>query len=66
MIKKTTKLIFILFGLSAQLNAQCIAAGPKSPSNVSNDASIGTLTLTNTGNVNFFNRNKCNRNCKHY
>lgn len=51
MIKKITKLIFTVFGLTAQLNAQCISSGPKSPSNVSNNTSIGTVALTNTGNI---------------
>jgi hypothetical protein len=50
-LKKTIVSISILLSILADLNAQCVAVGPNSPSGSSDDPSIGTTAWVNTGNI---------------
>jgi len=51
MVRKLFIAFLVVTGTTIETNGQCISAGPNNPSSSSNNTTIGTVNLSNTGNV---------------
>lgn len=51
MVRKLFIAFLVVTNTTIQINGQCITAGPNNPSSSTNNSSVGTVNLSNTGNV---------------